>query len=465
MDPEQISGRDCLLTDKIKESARSGSLDALLDWAREIKKAPEAEKLISAAERGGADACYELGRAIGYSIEKIFKQDEELEELWLKKAAALHHAGALDILGDNAVIRKKYAEAAQYYAAAGKNGCEMSNLKYAYCMVLGLGVEKNVSGGFIQLRKISENRKTTKYGTLDPESFGAAMAAKDTLEFGTVDQIFSMTLLIPQKESYEALKNKNCTCNIADLEHHFTGERISEKYTLGASAYIKLVSPGKLSAHFIENKDKILAAARDGDIPSLIEWTRNTRVYGENTKIIDVLFKKLEDPKENEFIKFKCYDLGTALKPNPADEQNELYVLWYKKALELGSRHAGGMLGGIYMKRKDYETGLKYYKAAAPLGCTDSRLTCALCLLFGIGTPQNKEAGYRELKEIALIKDDGQGGQVSRDAQKAVEQGTLKIRYIISVLGDAAADTLHKNEDGTVNIADLADFFSRVRVK
>ena len=263
------TGNNNIVAEKTKEGARAGNADDMLQWARGIAAAPEAEKIISAAALGGAEAFYKLGCAVRYDKGKIFRGDKELAMLWITKAAGLNQPDALDDLGDEALSCKNYPEAARYYSLAIKNGSEMANLKHAYCMMFGLGVPKDVSGGFELLREISEK---------DSRDL-AVFCAKASMETGTV----SILLISPFLDSATLTKlgNKDGSCNIPDMEEYFSGERISEKYTTGTLAYIKKPTRVQPSpANSSENKmEKPMSDRMKTDAPPAPHGDIRTAVY------------------------------------------------------------------------------------------------------------------------------------------------------------------------------------------
>jgi len=451
------------LTEEIKESARQGNQEDLLRWTCNKETGSklgmmDAKKLIHAVMAGGAEEYYKLSLGIAYDKIGLFEKDKELAALWLKKAADAGYPGALKEYGDKALGAEKYDEAARYYSQVIKNGSmfedqwsvDDAQFYYALCMILGLGVKKDASGGFDRLRQLAAQKEYT---------LGQA-AAESVLKTGELD--INHSLPFPQK--IDTIMTKENTWRIADLEYLFSGERISEKYTTGSLAKIKMASTYKPSASFAARKDIVTADAKQGDIKAMIEWTRHTLEYAKRTLEIEERLQCLEDAQEPVYRKLSaCSDLGDLLGPEDRTfgVHNELNILWYKKALELGCTVTGTILGGIYMACEDYEAGYDYYTKSAELGYDRAEFTCALCQICGVGTTQDIESGYQRIKKLSAISKENDTF-VSSDARNALKTGAVEGVYFISVVGRERSNTL-ENEDKKWNISDLEYLFHGTR--
>ena len=91
-------------------------------------------------------------------------------------------------MGDDIIGGEGSVDAARYYSLATANGNGKALVKYAYCMILGLGIPKDVSGGFELLRVISQQSNASIY-------FLANSIAKESVEDGTMSVMINLPFL------------------------------------------------------------------------------------------------------------------------------------------------------------------------------------------------------------------------------------------------------------------------------
>lgn len=445
------------VSDKTKQEAREGDMDALLSWTRARAMTRDAKQLIATASgKGGGKVWFDLALKVGSSRDKLFTPDPELRELWLKKAADCDDTFAIEYLGDDAVERRQYSLAAKYYTDGIKLGAGTAEIKYAYCMIFGLGVEKDVRGGIYRLQKLADDARPKA------ESVISSMTARTSLDMGTVDAVFCLSLLAMDNDAYTKMSNKDGSCNIADLEELFTGQRESEKYLkVSARPYYE---PGAGTftepVWFTLHKEEVRKAAFQGDIAALIQWTRATPDYADRSSRFDAMFAKLSATSPDYIVESTCFDLGGELR-DATGETAELRILWFKKSFDLGSAVSGDVLGGIYSERGDFKTALDTYRAAALKGSLPARVTAALYLYLGIGVTADRDAAWREITEIATTLN-GPYRDVQQDAQKILKEHLVPSRYVIDWLGNDNWGRI-KTADGIVSLDTLEKFAAALK--
>ncbi|TVQ83456.1 MAG: AAA family ATPase [Micavibrio sp.] len=325
-----------MVSEDIKNKARDGDTQALLEWTRKRVKNDQTQEMIDDAADGNGKACFKLWEALFSNKVSLFDTDNELALLWLERGTDAREPCAWLAQADLCYLQEKPEDAAKWYKKTWTElRDERAGLRYACLLIWGMGVKKNVKKGVGILQEIAAEKPT-------PAAEYFARFAEDILVTGHVSYLMlSMNMALYVRKRCSLAQNiENTTWYpVTEIEEILTGARDSEKYLALSQESQALIAGYKRDPSFSRKHKNILRAARKGDFDALVKWTQQTEEYERRPLLIEHLIRRLKkqfedrenNPEASALDTFLICETGRAcFFGSPRAEAVELFELFLR---------------------------------------------------------------------------------------------------------------------------------------
>lgn len=349
---------------------------------------------IDLAEKGEAEAQFELGRKYSQMRKVTFSKEEKLKDVfgieavkWYKKAAdqgyqfAQYNLGKCYFCGDG--INENKQEGFKWYKKAAEQGHAFAIADVAICYEDGEGVEKN---DMMAKKWFSKAEEKAEQGNTDI--------------FGYIGK------------------------------HYYCKFDLDNRMEVASKWFEKAVEHGDTSCQAYLDSCKNYSTQ---DIPEIKIYNENTQTHEDSETYFNTIddfakeFGISDDPinKDEESAydkaqaKVECFLGDGALVGVGGEEPNHaMAVNYYRKGAKYGSAYAEFRLGFCYYNGfgvdQNYNEAVKWYKKAAEQNNLEAQYNLGICYINGEGIEENFDEGLKLIRKAA--------NQGLEEAQKTLKE-------------------------------------------